>query len=193
VNGFDPSQFRRLSNVERIYDVTVVGAFNHDTQSGQSRWVQRLRLLAQHFNIRFYSDIQGEEYARQLNQSKIVLNSSLRGEMNLPAYEAPACGALLFMEEENLEIWDCFVDRIHCVLYNQDNLEWLITYYLAHPEEREAIANRGWLRVQAETFRKHFERLVDLLERYSKGRKLRPMRSSQPGVTMGQLVSLGRT
>src|SRR3990172_1108197 len=194
MNGFDPRQFRRLTNVERISDVTVVGAFNCDSQPDQPDWIRRVRSLARHFNFRFHSGVQGEEYARQLNQTKIVLNRSFRGEMNSPAYEAAACGALLFIEEENLEIRDCFVDRIHCVLYNQDNLEWLITYYLAHPEVREAIAHRGWLRVQAETFRQHFDRLLDLLERYARARQLHrpvvvPARPREPVRQLAALAS----
>ena len=34
------------------------------------------------------------------DEAKIALNFGVRGEMNLRSFEAPACGALLFVEEE---------------------------------------------------------------------------------------------
>lgn len=176
VNGFNPRHFRRLPGVERIHDVTVVGSLNRDDEIGSSLRERYLTELSERFNVRRCGEAAGEPYARLLNLSKIVLNRSVRGEMNPPAFEAPASGALLFIEEENLEVRDYFVDRIHCVFYNQENLERLIAHYLARPDERAAIAVRGWQRVQGETFRKHFERLVDLLERYSRG--MRPRRTA---------------
>ncbi|MDP6507162.1 MAG: glycosyltransferase, partial [Planctomycetota bacterium] len=160
----DVYNHRRMENVERIYDVVMIGNFNHSIQRDRSHWLHRLAKLKNRFDIHLLCGIYGEDYTRLLNQAKIVFNRSIRGEMNMRAYEATACGALLFMEEDNLEINDFFKDRVECVLYNEDNLEELIEYYLTHDEERERIAEAGYQRVQQETQHHHFERLVELLQ-----------------------------
>jgi hypothetical protein len=195
VHGFDPRRFQRLPNVERIYDVSVISGLDGHSTIEIQPWLTRMTSLASRLNLRILSDIADNEYPLVLNRSKIVFTRSVSGEMPLSAYEATACGALLFIEEENLEIRDYFVDRIHCVFYNYQNVEGLIAHYLAHPEERNAIANRGWQRIQAETFQKHFKRLVDLLERYSRGRKPRRTITESPWqpVTKEPLVSVGRS
>ena len=46
-----------------------------------------------------------------------------RGEMNLRAFEVPACGAMLMMESSNLEVRECFVPGHEVVLYGDDDLE----------------------------------------------------------------------
>jgi 2-polyprenyl-3-methyl-5-hydroxy-6-metoxy-1,4-benzoquinol methylase/tetratricopeptide (TPR) repeat protein/glycosyltransferase involved in cell wall biosynthesis len=155
---------RRIDGLERIYDVTIVGNLNHDIQRKRSHYLRRISALNDRYTVRIFTGVWGEEYNRVLSQSKIVFNQSIRGEMNMRAYEATACGALLFFEEENLEIRDFFQDRVECVLYNDGNLEELIEYYLTHDEERERIAEAGYQRVQQETQRHHFERLVTLLK-----------------------------
>lgn len=61
-------------------------------------------------------------------------------------FEVPACGTLLMTQDaENLR--DFYVPGKEIVIYkdNKDLLE-KIHYYLAHPEEREAIAKRGYER-----------------------------------------------
>src|SRR5207245_4611385 len=99
----------------------------------------RLRLAGGGFN---------EEYTRMMNATRITFNRSIRGEMNMRCYEAAACGSLLFYEEENAKIREFFEDRVHCVLYNDHNLEELIDYYLAHHEERERITAPARERVE---------------------------------------------
>ncbi|MDP6354016.1 MAG: glycosyltransferase, partial [Planctomycetota bacterium] len=154
----------RIDGLERIYDVTIVGNLNHDIQRKRAHSLRKIAALNDRYTVRIFTGVWGEEYNRVLSQSKIVFNQSIRGEMNMRAYEATACGALLFMEEDNLEINDFFKDRVECVLYNEDNLEEFIEYYLTHDEERERIAEAGYQRVQQETQRHHFERLVALLQ-----------------------------
>ena len=162
--SYDVFQHRRIENTKRIYDVVMIGNFNHDVQHERSYWLHRLAKLKNRFDIHLLCGIYGEDYTRLLNQAKIVFNRSIRGEMNMRAYEATACGSLLFFEEENLEIRDFFQDRVECVLYNEDNLEELLEYYLTHDEERERIAEAGYQRVQQETQRHHFEQLVALMQ-----------------------------
>jgi tetratricopeptide (TPR) repeat protein len=79
-------------------------------------------------------------------------------------YEAAACGSLLFCEEENGEIREFFEDRVHCVLYNEQNLDELLDYYLSHEEERARITRAAAERVAEFSFPRNMRRLADRLE-----------------------------
>lgn len=153
-------------DTEKLYDVTMIGNLNHDVQRERAPWLRRIARMNGRYKVRLLTDIYGGEYSRTLSQSKIVFNRSIRGEMNMRAFEAPACGSLLFFEEENLEARDFLEDRIHCVLYNKDNLEELVEYYLTHDEERERITVAGHHRIQQETKSHHFRLLLNLCEEH---------------------------
>ena len=146
--GFSPYYHRRYKNIEKIYDISIIGNLNHKIQKERSKWLKRLSLLSPKYRIAILTGLYKEEYAQVVNQSKITFNRSIRKEMNMRAYEAPACGSLLFYEEENEEIRSVFKDRVHCVLYNEKNLEELLDYYLTHDEEREQIIDNAYKKIQ---------------------------------------------
>ncbi len=143
--GYDPKQHYVMPGVERDIDILMMGNLNHVVQRERSYWLARVAKLSRKYNVLLTTGVYGEEYTRMMNRAKIVFNKSVGGGINMRAYETMACGALLFNEHENLEIRDIFTDREHCVLYQRDNLEDLVDYYLA-PEntaERERIASAG--------------------------------------------------
>jgi len=144
----DPQRFRRIPGLERIWDVSMIGNLSADIQRERARWLHRLAKLGNRWKIRIAGGLYGDSYINMLNQSKITFNRSIRREFNMRCYEAAACGSLLFYDEENEEVRDYFEDRVHCVLYNNDNFEELIEYYLTHDDERKKIAAAGAQRVQ---------------------------------------------
>lgn len=161
--GHDPSLMRRLPDAEPVWDITMIGNLNHAVQRERAHWVERLARLGRRWRVLIQGGIYGEEYVRIVNQSRITFNRSIRGEMNMRAYEAAACGSLLFYEEENPEIGHYFEDRAHCVLYNDDNLESLVEHYLAHDDERQAIIERAADRVEEFSLPRQLLRLLDRL------------------------------
>ena len=163
--SFDPDLHRRIPNVTRDIDILLVGNFNHEIQRERSRWLGRVARLSSQFKVLLAAGIYGEEYAHLLNRAKIVFNRSIRGELNMRAYEAPACGAMLFYERENREIGSLFGDCRECVLYGEDDMEALAAYYLRHEDERAAIAEAGWTRVQSESPARHMEDMFRILDR----------------------------
>lgn len=164
--AFDPRVHRRMPGVERDLDVVMIGSLNYNVQRERSRWVARVAKLSGKHTICITSGVFGDDYTRLLNRAKIVFNRSIRGEINMRAYEAPACGALLFYERTNREIGDLFTDRADCVLYGEDDLEELLEYYLApeHAEERERIAEAGWRKVQAQSYAHHAAQIAATIE-----------------------------
>lgn len=148
--GYNPTLHRRLPDVERDIDILMIGNLNHSVQRERSFWLARVARLSRRHRVVLTNGLQGEAYVRMMNRAKIVFNKSVGGGINMRAYEATVCGALLFNERENEEIGDIFTDREHCVLYGDNDLETLLDHYLA-PEnaaERERIAQAGWERVQ---------------------------------------------
>jgi tetratricopeptide (TPR) repeat protein len=162
--GFSPALFRLLPGEERVYDVTFTGNFNVNVQGKRLRWLRRLAELDKKYSVRLFHQAWHEEYVKILNRSRIVFNHSIKGEMNQRAFEAPACGAMLCMEEGNLEVRDFFTPGKECVLYNENNFEEVLAYYLTHGEKRAEIAKQGYERAQDFSAPRLFDGLVDKIE-----------------------------
>ena len=180
--AYYPELHRTLPNAERDIDILMVGNFNHAVQWERSRWLARIARLSARYRVLVVTGVYGEEYVQLMNRAKIVFNRSIRGEINMRAYEACACGATLFYERENSEINVLYQDKKECILYGEDDLEELLAYYLApqNTAEREQIALAGNRRVQTETYAHHFARMLDILEPYVAERKANPEQFHRP-------------
>lgn len=162
--AYDPGRHYLMPNVERDLDLVIVGNFNHHVQRERAPWLARVARLSRKCRVLVGSGIYGEDYTRVLNRAKIVFNRSIRGEINMRAYEAAACGALMFYERENGEIGDLFRDRVECVLYGEDDMEDLVAYYLEHDDERQRIAAAGMHRVTNRTYSDQAAGLFDQIQ-----------------------------
>jgi tetratricopeptide (TPR) repeat protein len=162
--AFSPLAFRLMPGERRVYDVTFTGNFNANVQAGRLPWLRRLTALDKKYSVRLFHQAWHEEYTQILNRSRIVFNHSIKSEMNQRAFEAPACGALLFMEEDNSEVLDFFAPGKECVLYNDRNFESLLDHYLSNEDERAAIARRGYERVQDFSTLRMFGGLIDKIK-----------------------------
>lgn len=114
-----------------------------------TRWesVQRRKSWLAMQNIR---QVWGEEYAALLSGSRIALAFLSRRNQDVytrRCFEIPACGALM-MAPRTKEMEGFFVDGKEAVFWDSpaDLLE-KVRYYLAHDEERHAIAIAGRERV----------------------------------------------
>lgn len=94
-----------------------------------------------------------ETWVKIFNASDIVLNIDGYGETldeaghmaNTRVFEAPACGAFQLVDEKH-DITTLFTSGRELVCYDftkPEQLRELVTYYLRHPDEREAIARQG--------------------------------------------------
>ena len=162
--GFDPKTHYKIENVDKIYDVLFIGNLNNDLQKDRSFWLKRLAKLSDKYNIKILNGIHGYDYTLALNQAKITFNRSITGTINMRVYETAACNSLLFYEEENLNIRDIFQDKKHCVLYNNNNFEELIEYYLTHDDERERICNNAYSEVQKYTYKNQINKIIDRIQ-----------------------------
>ena len=152
----DPA-IHRQHEVEKVYDVCFVG----NLVAGERQ--RLLELLQREFERVFVGRAYGEDLARIFSQARIVFNRSVANDVNMRVFEAVACGSLLMTngltdngQEELLR------DGEHLVTYRGDEeLLERIRYYLAHEDEREAIAQRGMEEVHAKhTYRHRMEAIL---------------------------------
>ena len=186
--AYYPELHRTLPDSKRDIDILMVGNFNHAVQWERSRWLARIARLSQRWRVVVVTGVHGEDYVRLMNRAKIVFNRSIRGEINMRAYEACACGATLFYERENREIGTLYEDKKECVLYGDDDLEVLLSHYLA-PENtanREQIAEAGRQRVQTESYAHHFARMLDILEPHISERRENPEEFRRPFAALSE-------
>jgi len=162
--GFDPLLHQPVPGVERDLDIVLAGNFNHDVQWERAPWLFRVARLSRRHRVCLTTGVYGEEYARLMSRARIVFNRSIRGELNMRAYEAAACGALLFYERTNREVEEVFADGESCVLYGDDDLEDLLDHYLADEEERRRIAEAGRAAVQRHAYPLQLARLMAVIE-----------------------------
>lgn len=84
-----------------------------------------------------------EDAAKKFSQSKIVLNISIKDDINMRVFESMATGSMLLTNWiPTLE--ELFKDGVHLVTYKTlDEAVEKAKYYLEHEEEREKIAKNG--------------------------------------------------
>ncbi|MEE9125533.1 MAG: glycosyltransferase [Planctomycetota bacterium] len=168
---FKAQSHKLYPDIKRDLDVGFAGNLSTVVQRERAPWMDRVRRLNElGISAEVRSDIFGEDYGRFLNRARIGFNRSLRGEMNLRAFEVPACGGLLFMEEQNQEIRDFLTPGEEVVLYNNDNFEELVLEHLGDEPRRRRMAEAGHRRVQDYRMGKRLSALTELLAQPGPGR-----------------------
>jgi len=95
------------------------------------------------------SALTGLSYAKAVLASRINLGlmgvtAEARDKTSTRTYEIPACGGFM-LHPRNAEVLDLFVDHREIVCFDSvREMDEQIDYYLAHPEERSAIAQAGY-------------------------------------------------
>ncbi len=144
-----PFHFVHQDAGPRDVDVGFVGNLNPVVQRDRAPWLDRVRALAERgVRSEVRTGVAGAAYGRFLSRCRIGWNRSIRGEMNLRAFEVPACGALLLMERSNLEVADFFAPGEECVLHGDDDFEDVVRSLLGDPARLARIAAAGHRRVQ---------------------------------------------
>ncbi|MBT4136988.1 MAG: methyltransferase domain-containing protein, partial [Candidatus Latescibacteria bacterium] len=126
----------------KSYDIGFVGQTHRQWHPHRVRLLDRL--VHAGFDVHIESKIL-QEMALFNSRSKIVFNRSLNGDLNMRVFESLCSGSMLLTDrlDDNALLNDLFKDREHLVMYDDDNLEELVRYYLKNDDEREAIAAAG--------------------------------------------------
>lgn len=137
------SGVHRCLDLPRDIDVVFAGNLNPAAHPKRTQLLERIAAIPGGWKVHIDTLQDPEAYTRLLNRGRIAFNASLRGEMNLRCFEALACGALLFIEQENLEAHDLLQDGRDAVFYTEDNLLERLRYCLEHPRETQRMAQAG--------------------------------------------------
>ena len=135
----DPELHGGAGPQTRRFDVGFVG-----TEGGLPR-----KLYLQEIRERYPRSFIGHAPHTQMSgiyrASRLVFNYAIRNDINMRVFEALGAGRLLLtnaIRDNGFE--ELFRDREHLVVYHSPQELWnLLKHYLAHDEEREAIARQG--------------------------------------------------
>jgi hypothetical protein len=151
---FCPDLHRKL-DVEKCYDVVFIGHLSPYRQE----W---LEWIGRRFSVTV-PQVWGEEMVRVINQARIVLNFHFTPLPNTEhrLTESLACGCFVLSEPPTDP--DLFTDGVHLVYFSREDVCDKIAYYLAHEDEREAIARQGLEYVRARySARQQLQRILEI-------------------------------
>ena len=127
-------------NDDLIHDVSFVGTLDKSLNPERVRFIDSLGKmvpLTVHYG----------EFSKIFRQSKIILNQSVKNDINFRVFEALASGNLLLTDniENGMDL--LLKEGKHFISYRKNDPEDAadrIRYYLEHEEERKAIARAGY-------------------------------------------------
>jgi hypothetical protein len=97
-------------------------------------------------------------YAAVFGRSRIVLNQTVKGDLNARVFEAMACGALLVTERTGNGLLDLFRDGEHLVTYPRGDVEAIVAAverWRGAERERAEVAECGFAEVRARHLESH--------------------------------------
>ncbi|MCF6154448.1 MAG: hypothetical protein E3K36_04180 [Candidatus Brocadia sp.] len=146
IQGYVPWLFTNVPEIqgEKEYDVVFTGSFINPFHKKRRQYIWKLLKLADRYKIYTgYTNSVIECYEIMRNAKIVIHCPNMQGGVNLRPFEAIACGALLLHEEGDHSIEEFFVSDKEVVLFNEDNFEQIIEYYLNHVRERDQIVKQA--------------------------------------------------
>ncbi len=144
--GCDPAMHGRI-DTPKLHDIGFVGSLTEHHVHRRAMLERLGRRFDVHVERSFLRDM-----TRTLSASRLVYNDAVRRDLNMRVFEAMCSGSMLLTDRATPSGLDeLFTDREHLVIYDDDTIEELAGYYLAHEDERERIAAAG----RAEVLRRH--------------------------------------
>jgi ubiquinone/menaquinone biosynthesis C-methylase UbiE/predicted O-methyltransferase YrrM len=187
--AFEPRALGQLPACERRYDVTFLGGVSLEHKGR----IELLEYLAERLPIEFWGygvemlpanswmrkqyhgEAWGLEMFSVLQESFITINQhsevAENYANNMRLFEATGCGALLITDyKDNLHT--LFEVGEEIVAYRSpEECVALVQYYLAHPQEAQAIARAGQARtLRDHTYGKRLQKTAEILARYRRNR-----------------------
>lgn len=86
------------------------------------------------------------EYWKLFPHARLVINQTVKGDLNFRVFETMMCGTVLLTERAQNGLFDIFSDGAHLLTYEKGNVEDAarqIDWVLSHPHEAQAIADAG--------------------------------------------------
>jgi glycosyltransferase involved in cell wall biosynthesis len=155
-------EFCKPLGVPRDLDIAFIG--QSIPGSGRARILSELSRRYKINEPRYYLQ---EEISLVYSRAQIVLNLPLGDDLNFRTFEAMSCGAMLLTRRIANGQEVLFQEGVHFEAFSDEKeLFDKIDYYLAHPQEREAIAAAGLAEVrQHHRLEQRIERLLEIVKK----------------------------
>lgn len=159
--GYEPTSYPNL-NLEKTYDVVFLGNIDDKYMyHKRNRIIKKLLSLSNKYKILVKPCGSYDEYWNLMNSSKICLDVTIDSKaLNYRMFQAMGIGSLCFAEDDNDMVTELYNDKEDLVLYNEDNLDYLIDYYLKNEEERNRIALNGMKKTIEKYTHYHFMKMA---------------------------------
>lgn len=96
--GYAP-ELHKNYGLKKQCDIIFVGNLNFSVQQDRAWHLHNLLKMRDKYKIIIASNVYGEDYARLLNTSRLVINLPARGELNMRFFEAFGCHATIMQRE----------------------------------------------------------------------------------------------
>ena len=180
--GYQPEIDGAVRSSRRDIDVLCAGNPNWTVHREREQVVHELMHLPPDVVFRHPPYVDRATYNRYLGRSKIFVNHTVVGEINMKVYEATAAGVCLFVERDNLDVPSVLRDGESVVLFDRSDVRAKVLHYLHHDDEREAIAAAGQRSMRARTYRQNVREIVETLRRIGPvGLRARPRPAALDG------------
>ena len=134
---------------EKRYESCFIGNMNRELNSDRVDFFEALKE-----KVPIHLDV--GKYWEYFPHSKIVVNQTVKGDLNFRVFEAMMCGAALLTEKSGNGLFDLFKDGKHLITYERssvDDASTKINDLLAEPEKLNQVAKSG----REEILRAHTE------------------------------------
>lgn len=185
--GFEETILPTLAKTEKQYDTVFIGSFGSKHTVGTELldylaretpidlWGPGLEQLPADSPIRahHHGEAWGHGMYEILHNAKIAVNRHIdiaeNHANNMRLYEATGAGAMLLTDTKD-NLAEFFEPGKEVETYQtKEELAEKIRYYLAHPDQRQKIAQAGQQRtLKDHTYKKRMEELTALLQKYVK-------------------------
>lgn len=186
VTWFPPWALRRIEpNHEKRFRAAFVGTL--DVKLNPRR-VNFFNALSKRIPIHVTSG----DYAEVFPFAEIVVNQTVKGDLNFRIFEAMMCGALMLTERTRNGLFDLFTDGEHLVTYEPDNVEEVVERFQSlqsRPERLREIAHAGREEILARHTAMHRAQALDQIMRTI---ARRASRSDRHYVSMINTASINR-
>ena len=146
--------------VDKKFDVGFVGSISV-TPDRRKNLLDKIRKKFDLNCQRKFMDEMAEHYSK----SRVIFNNAINNDLNMRVFEALCSGSLLVTDSapgSGLE--EFFKDKEHLVIYNDENLEEIVSHYLKNKLERERISSEGRREVLAKhTYGHRTEWMIQVL------------------------------
>ncbi len=127
----------------RDIDILFLGNIHAAGHEYRSYILSQIATWPTEARIVISSGLSWADYGQLMNRAHIVVNHSIRGELNLRVFESIACGAMPMIEASNEEVDQWFTPGEDIVTYDPDRILETLAHYHANPKERDTIAARA--------------------------------------------------